>query len=102
MKIFFSTWQKNTTHITLAPVRRRLPDLALLLATMASNNQAIRVEWSKQRDKEDIDKWQWRLNNPPNDICEAFGRVADAADATAANAAAARRGEGWWMEHGRH
>ena len=54
---------------------------------MASNNQAILAEWSKQRNNEDGDEWRWRLNDPPDDICEAYCRVADAAnaDATAAS-----------------
>ena len=54
-----------------------------------SNDQAILAKWSKQRDNEDGDEWRWRLSDPHDDICEAFERVADAADA----AAAARMGE---------
>ncbi len=51
---------------------------------MASNDQAIHVEWSKQRNNEGGDEWRWRLDDPPNDICEAYWRVADAANAAAA------------------
>jgi len=51
---------------------------------MASNDQAILAEWSKQRDNEDGDEWRWRLGDPPDDICEAYCRVADAADSAAA------------------
>ena len=47
---------------------------------MASNDQAILAEWSKQRDNEDGDEWRWRLGNPPNDICKAYCRVANAAN----------------------
>ncbi len=61
---------------------------------MVSNNQTILAKWSKQHNNEDVDKWQWRLNDPPNDICEAFDGVAAAADAATADATAARRG-GW-------
>ena len=47
---------------------------------MASNDQAILAEWSKQRDNKDGDEWRWRLGDPPNDICEAYCRVGDATD----------------------
>ena len=66
--------KKHTlTHNTPAP------DLALLFATMALNDQAILAEWSKQRNNEDGDEWRWRLGNPPNNICEVYWPVAEAA-----------------------
>ena len=61
------------------------------LATMASNDQAILAEWCKQRDNKDGDEWRWQLEDPPDDICEAYCCVADAADA----AAASSRMGGW-------
>jgi hypothetical protein len=64
---------------------------------MALNDQAILAEWSKQRDNEDGDEWRWRIGDPPNDICEAYCRVADAADAAAAARMGGRGGGGaWW------
>jgi hypothetical protein len=51
---------------------------------MASNDQTILAKWSKQRNNKDGDKWRWQLSNLPNDICEAFDRMADAANAAAA------------------
>ena len=61
---------------------------------MASNDQAILAEWSKQRDNEDGDEWRWRLGDPPDDICEAYCRVADAADSAAASLRMGGRGGG--------
>ena len=75
--------KKHTlTHNTPAP------DLALLFATMALNDQAILAEWSKQRNNEDGDEWRWRLGNPPNNICEVYWPVPEA---TVAATAARRR-----------
>ena len=40
-----------------APHNTTAPDLAVLLATMASNDQAILAEWSKQHNNKDGDEW---------------------------------------------
>ena len=54
---------------------------------MALNDQALLAEWSRQWLGEEFDEFQHRIGNPPEHICAAFERVANA-DAAAAAAAA--------------
>ena len=60
---------------------------------MTLNDQAILAEWSNHCDDKNVDEWQWQLNDLPTHICEAFGRVANAANA-AATARTRKRGGG--------
>ena len=54
---------------------------------MALNDQALLAEWSRQWLGKEFDEFQHRIGNPPEHICAAFERVANA-DAAAAAAAA--------------
>ena len=51
---------------------------------MALNDQALLAEWSRQRLGEEFDEFQHRIGNPPEHICVAFERVANADAAAAA------------------